>query len=299
MGKKSIPIMLYYFSIAALTTYLTWPFLWDSPACHFFESLRAIQAFPFENTVKFMGNMYSPASLPWFYVPALILFQLTEPVILLFGIGFAVSIRNFIKRLAGNKALLILYSWFIIPIGMFIFLHSNAYDNFRQFFFLLPPMFILAGMTLEAMYRRVNQTAISLVLAALFILPGIFSILSLHPYEYIYYNCFVGGARGAAAGFETDYWLTSYREATFYLNTNAPANAKILVFGNTFNVDHNARKDIRIFGFDSENAIQGDYDYALISTRYNAHLAILPDAEVVYEARKNGVLLCVIKKLLN
>ncbi len=289
--------MIAYFSIASLTTFLAWPFLWDSPTYHFLEAFQVMTVFPFEGVVRFMGGYYSPAALPWTFIPVLMLIQFTEPVILLFLPGFVSSIWSLVRHFSDNKKLIILIAWFAVPFGVFLLLHSNVYDNFRQFFFILPPIFVLAGVTLDQIYRRIRRRDVNLAITIALLIPGILGIVSLHPYEYIYYNSFVGGIRGAAANFETDYWLTSYREATVYLNANIPANAKILVFGNTFNVDHNARKDLRIFGFDSENAIQGDYDYVLISTRYNAHLTILPDAEVIYEVRKNGVLLCVIKKL--
>jgi hypothetical protein len=297
VGKKSIPNMIYYFSIAALTTYLTWPFLWDSPTYRFIEVFGVMKNFPFEGAVKFMGNNYAPGNLPWMYLPTLIAIQITEPVIILFVIGLISSIWGFVKNPNDNKKLLIIYSWFMIPVGLFIILHSSAYDNFRQFFFILPPIFILSGIALDLVCRRINHGVVNLVLLVSLAIPGIMGISSLHPYEYIYYNSFVGGTRGAAENFETDYWLTSYREATFYLNANAPIGAKILVLGASYNVDHNARKDLRIYGFDSENAIQEAYDYAVISTRYNSHITILSNAEIVYEVRKNGVLLAVVKKL--
>jgi hypothetical protein len=57
------------------------------------------------------------------------------------------------------------------------------------------------------------------------LLPSVFGIVSLHPYEYIYYNSFVGGVSGAEGRFETDYWAISFREAAEYVNENASPNA--------------------------------------------------------------------------
>lgn len=43
-------------------------------------------------------------------------------------------------------------------------------------------------------------------------------IIRLHPYQYVYYNVFTGGPRGAAKRFTAmDYWGSSYREATAWL----------------------------------------------------------------------------------
>jgi len=35
----------------------------------------------------------------------------------------------------------------------------------------------------------------------------------LHPDEYVYYNAFIGGTRGAQGLFKLDYWANSYAEA--------------------------------------------------------------------------------------
>jgi hypothetical protein len=253
--------------------------------------------FPFEGAVKFMGNTYAPGNLPWMYIPTLITVQLTEPVILLFILGFIGFLWGFIKKPGSNNSILIIYSWFIIPIGLLIIFRSSAYDNFRQFFFILPPIFILAGMALDKILRLINNSSANLILVVTILLPGVFGVFSLHPYEYIYYNSFAGGLSRASENFETDYWLTSYREAASYLNAHAPLNAQILVWGARYNVEHNVRKDIQVYGFSSEDQIHDTYDYVVISTRFGMNQVIFPNAKTVFEVRKNGVLLAVVKKL--
>ena len=47
----------------------------------------------------------------------------------------------------------------------------------------------------------------------------------LHPYQYIYYNSFVGGVHGAFHNYELDYWGTSYYEAAEYVNQVASPGA--------------------------------------------------------------------------
>lgn len=295
-GRKSIPIIIYYFSIAAIITFLTWPFLWDKPTYHFIESFQVMQNFPFTGEVRFMGDNHAPSNLPWTYIPTIVSIQITEPVIILGVIGFVISIWKSIKNAGEGRKNLVLYSWLLVPIGLKIIFNSGAYDNFRQFLFILPPIFILAGMALEIIYKRVNHKLIGIALAILILAPGLIGIISLHPYQYIYYNSFVGGLRGAAGNFETDYWLTSYREAAGYLNENAPIGARILAWGAGYNVGHNARKDLYVWDFSSDD-LEETYDYAVITTRFNSHLSLFPNAETVYEVRKDGVLLSVVKKL--
>ena len=62
-------------------------------------------------------------------------------------------------------------------------------------------------------------------------MPGWLASFHLHPYQYIYYNSFIGGPQGAFRRYETDYWMTSFREATAYVNSVAPENARLIVWG--------------------------------------------------------------------
>lgn len=205
-GKNSFLILIYYFSLAAFTCYLTWPFLWDSPAYNFFEAFQVMRDFPFTAAVRFMGDNISPLNLPWYYIPFLITIQITEPAMLLAWVGFIFLIFKIWKHdLYGNFVLLV---WFILPVGLQIFLSSNAYDNFRQFLFVLPPMFVLAGMGLENLLSMMKHRTIRGLLYVICILPGLIGLATLHPVQYIYYNGFVGGVSGAESNFELDYWLT-------------------------------------------------------------------------------------------
>jgi hypothetical protein len=56
----------------------------------------------------------------------------------------------------------------------------------------------------------------------LLLLPGLAGIIHLHPYEYAYYNLFSGGVGGAYRQYETEYWLTCYKEAVEWTRANAP-----------------------------------------------------------------------------
>ena len=67
----------------------------------------------------------------------------------------------------------------------------------------------------------------------LIVLPGILGIISLHPYQYTYYNSFVGGTKGAFRRYETDYWLTCYKEVFDQLNKR-DENTKIIVHRNKY-----------------------------------------------------------------
>ena len=61
--------------------------------------------------------------------------------------------------------------------------------------------------------KRFQKTWINIVLIAILLAPGIYGIIQLHPYEYTYYNSLVGGTSGVFRHYETDYWLTCYKQA--------------------------------------------------------------------------------------
>ena len=54
----------------------------------------------------------------------------------------------------------------------------------------------------------------------------ILSMVQLHPYQYTYLNSLAGGMPAGATRYETDYWLTSYREATPAMLEHARAHAE-------------------------------------------------------------------------
>ena len=117
----------------------------------------------------------------------------------------------------------------------------------------------------------------------------------LHPYEYIYYNRFVGGEQGAFRRFEMDYWGTSYREAAEYLNDVAAANANVWVEGPTHLLQVYVRPDLKIYStYEVERA--DHYDYVVALTRSNLDLQSYPAAPMVHTVEREGAVLTVIKK---
>jgi hypothetical protein len=165
------------------------------------------------------------------------------------------------------------------------------YDNFRQAFFILPMVFVLAGVAFDQIRRPLIQGLAILLLIA----PGIVSIIKLHPYEYAYYNSFVGGVGGAFRKFELDYWGTSYRQIALELNRIAPSNSTVWVEGPTHLLDTYTRPDLHIYStYEAERA--DHYDYVIALSRLQADLLVYPDAPVIFSVTRDGAVLAVIKR---
>lgn len=282
-----------YVFIAILTAYLTWPYLWKSPVLNFFKSLKVMSKFPFDAKILYWGKLYLPEQLPHSYFPSLLTLQLTEPLLVLILIGVVAMIAS--RKI---EPILLFLGWFLLPTFMIITSGSVIYDNGRQLYFLLPPVFFASGFALDWIFKYITQAKFKAVFLVLVILPGIFSAVRLHPYEYAYYNSFIGGTDGAYRRHETDYWGTSLKEAMEFVNSVAPSRARVLVISGSDEVArHYARPDLQVVTEEDDPTPQEKYNYVLILTRKNQNETRCKKSNVVYSVGRGNAVFTFIKKL--
>ncbi|HEX6035748.1 MAG TPA: hypothetical protein VFY83_15005, partial [Anaerolineales bacterium] len=291
-GWKAWFLLTVYALVAIITMYLTWPYLWPDPIGHFLETVQIMSQHPWPGSVLFNGATYPANDLPASYVPLLLAIQLTEPVWLLFFIGLIVAIFGFISKREKQRELLALtLVWFILPLVTFVILRPTLYDNFRQTFFILPPVFFMAGLAFDQIRRPMHQAA----LIALIVLPGFIASVRLHPYEYVYYNQFLGGVEAAVDRFELEYWATSYREAAREANVLAPPNANVWVDGPAHLFNRFARSDFHIYSPQEEERAD-HYDIVVTLARYDLEKTSFPEAPIVYQITREGAVFAIIRK---
>jgi hypothetical protein len=229
LRKKAFAPLMAYSGVSLLVAYAFWPFLWSSPIDHFLETLRVVANFPWPGQVRFEGSDYLATDLPWYYLPKLIGIQLTLPLLILAVAGMALLIRSiWLRRLNWGLASVPLL-WFLAPLAGVLIAHPSMYDNFRQFLFIMPPLFLFAALAIEAVLGWIKSGLGRGAMVGLILLPGIVAGIWLHPFEYIYYNALVGWTGQVDRTYETDYWFTSLCEAGRYLSAVAPAGAKVAV----------------------------------------------------------------------
>jgi len=300
-SKRMLGTLLSYFAIAAMVGYLTWPFLWGSPLKSLWQSLRVMSAFPFRSQVLFEGSTIRAPELPPIFLPKMIAIQLTGAALLLCAAGIVIAVWGILHHRRGQP-LALLMVWFLIPLGGIILMGSTVYDGFRQVFFLIPPMFIVAGLALDWIFSRLASAALRVLVLILLVAPGIYSIITLHPYEYIYYNGFVGGVRGAFRQFELDYWGVSYREAALFVNQIAPRGAGVLVYGPSHVYKPYSRADIKVYDAGASESgdlnNRGVYEFAVIYDRNNLDLFACKGAEPLMTIERAGAVLAVVKRIL-
>lgn len=294
LRQKSIPVIVAYLICATIAMFITWPYLWPSPIDHWMDSLVLMVDFPWPGRVLFNGQFYDAEKLPISYLPTLINIQLTESLIILIYLGLALLVYFLLRKHIKLDFFLVVLMGALLPLLSLILSRATMYDNFRQILFIFPALILLSGYALDLIFSILKPVALRLVLLILLAFPGIYAIVRLHPYQYVYYNSFAGGSRGALRRFELDYWATSYHEAALWLNKNAAVDAKIGGDGPTYLVDMYLRLDLQL---DEKNNSSEQYDYFISTSRYNQDLTSYPDAKVIYSIERDGAVLAVIKQL--
>ena len=156
------PARFYWFIpyglIALATLFATWPFLWQAPIQNLLGILQFFSDNPTELRLLFLGEIYTADHLPLRYLPTLLAITLTEPVWPLAIAGFFVSIRRWQLKTIEWKTLLPTLLWFIVPIAYVFIRRPAMYDGFRHSLYILPPVFVLAGIALDAIFGRVSTS---------------------------------------------------------------------------------------------------------------------------------------------
>lgn len=290
---KNLIVLVPYWGLGYLATYALWPALWVHPVGHIVETLEVMFQFPLHR-VRYLSNVYLSNNLPWHFFPLLLLLQLTEPLVVLTLFGLLLMVLTFVGKSRSQKIfLVIVIVWFFIPfVGNVLMLLSN-YNSFRHYLFAIPPLFIFAGVAYEWLLRIFRGGSGKALLTAVILLPGVASIVNLHPYEYIYFNNFIGGVDNAQGVFELDYWCTSYKEVMEYVNREAQLNARVAVWGPVGVARTFARPDLIVM---SEEDIGSGPDYAIACDDSLYYDNYYRGYDIQYEVHKAGAVLGRIKK---
>ena len=300
----AIPVLIkslaIYAILAILIALIAWPYLWTNPIQKFIEVFGFMSDNPTQLKVLFNGQLYQADELPRRYLPVLLGLTLTEPVWFLFIVGLVTAFWKEIKKNSFTDSLPLITSyfllllWFFIPFAYVILRKPPMYDGYRHFLFMLPPIFIFAGFAFEKIFELIKPRWAVGALTALLLAPGIFGFIQLHPYEYTYYNSFAGGTSGAFRTYETDYWLTCYKEAVEQFNE---PNAQLFVKREPYIAEYYANESVAIRDYRAEFGKIQSGDFVLVNTRANEDIQTFKDAPVVLQIRRGNAVFCEIKQI--
>jgi hypothetical protein len=166
-------------------------------------------------------------------------------------------------------------------------------------------VFVTCGLGMDAIFtwmgnwkdRIQSQKWLRAVVVLFLLSPGIISVVSLHPYEYAYYNSLIGGTNGAFRTYETDYWLTCYKEAVERFNGFATRPASLFVHREAYIAAAYAANGINVLEERGNLSAIRPGDYILVNTRSNEDRKTFHDAPNVLTVGRDGATFCVIKKI--
>lgn len=276
--SRTLIDLLVVFVIGFLIHMLSVPYLAADPVGHFFELARMTVGHPWNNTLLFMGNTYSARQEPVAY--ALIWFLFTVPLIQipLFTIGLSQ-----VRKMRSIRLLAVVFGINLVILAV---TRPVLYDGIRHLMYLLPLFSVAAALGLVLLLRKGKKWVFVLLLGLIinfgFILH---SYVSLHPYEYLYFNELTGGTRGAYGKFDMDYWGASYREAALWLDKyvkDKPGNSSdVYACGTSFASAYYFSDKIKL----ADNP--GKADYAVCWDRFSENKQI--KGSLIFTVQKDGI----------
>lgn len=290
-------VLALYGFVALISVLPWWPYLHANPLWRPIEITMGLQNFFWDGLVLFNGEYLRPGTLPRSYLP--VWFAITTPVVILLMLAVGcvplvkicwVQAKGRLKDL-GNRELILglLVLAFAFPLLYVALTKPKIYDGLRQFLFILPPAAILAALSLEWLLAQIAKPGLrkALLVGSLGVTAAgsTLSYLSLHPYEYIYFNETIGGLPGAFMRFETEYYGLSYRE----MMEELIANGERVPWDRPTRVSNNGAQ------WHIEPFMTSDYkyvpytepsDYFLTYTRKNV---VPPQGEIVGFVEREGV----------
>lgn len=217
--------------LVALVAYVFfWPWMWLDPLERIYTHLHLY--------LSVVGA--GPAHFQW---DRLYLFVSVQPPgLLLFAlVGISVASFDFVRGRRREQTVLLLL-WLALPVLRVAMPRALDYDGVRHHLEHAIPLGIFTAIGFAACWRWLRQIAATHLpqpagtITALFLLSALpawwaYRLIEFHPHQILYFNFLAGGTRGAAERWEdvTDYWGSSYRQGSEWLERNAEPGALISV----------------------------------------------------------------------
>ena len=296
-GRHSLGGIVIYTLLDVLGLYIAWPYLWFSPLSRFIDVLQHMSHNPKVLPVLFNGVVTPSDKLPVTYLPVMLGITLTWPVWPLFIAGFWAYWSRIKSRSVDWRSLTPIALWFLVLFVYVVILHPPMYDGYRHFLFILPPVFILGGLSIQAIWERLRKPWSFALTLFVLVVPGVIGLVRLHPYEYTYYNLLVGETGGAYRRFETDFWLTCYKELMAQVDEKVSPGRTLFVHRQPSIAQEYASPGIIIERYDPEDDRTFPGSLLLLVTRANSDLSIHPDAPEILNVGQEGAKFCLVKEI--
>ena len=292
------------FAIAWIIMVSLWPWAHENVLLNPLRAVSVAASFIQSYPLLFEGKVFPSDDLPGYYLIKY-LWITTPPAVIFFALVGTILcgkkiMQNFQDRSMIACSLTLL--WFSFPVVYFFFRRPNVYDEIRHFLFILPALAVLAGIGAAALLRAARgrnlQRLLLPLLVIVFVMP-VKDLIDLHPYQMTYFNVFAGGMTEASREYETDYWVSSYKEAMQWVNQRRDSfggrKINVLVAANAYsfacaNYYRAPEVELRaVFTGGIQGRLPDPFDFYIATTRYGFDKNF-PETPVVHTiGRKGGV----------
>jgi Dolichyl-phosphate-mannose-protein mannosyltransferase len=294
---------------ALILGYLIMIVAWPWAARDVLNPIRAIFAFAhFHYPIRTLlsGEVYDMGDVPRLYVPTYLAIKL--PLAMLCGVALALLLSPFkppgtARHQPDHRRRETAFIAFtaIFPVLCQVIGHGPAFTGMRHFMFVIPPLAVLAGIgfdrTLGWLATRQREIATAALAAiTVWMSWSAADLVRLHPYQYMFYNPFVGGLEGALRRYEADYWVNIMNEAVdeledFIKRTNKDPHKTftVAVCGERLPFEKEANPPL-MYSDDWDRA-----DFFIAPTQMNCDRAML--GKTVATIERLGVVIGVVKDM--
>ena len=220
---------------AGATVYLLWPSLWADPSLAW-RGLRTFQEHFWLHKVQYFGTAYDAFDLPWHYIPFYMLAILPVPTLGFFFAGCFIAVTRLLRG-SDRITYILLLTWTFVPVLLSALPGLTRYDGYRQFFFTLPAVAIIAAVGLEyvaarlALYLRRGRCVVQPLIVCLSITWIAIDVATIFPYEGSYITPLARLPFNGDLGrlFELELWGATYKDGLAWINQNAAPSAVVCV----------------------------------------------------------------------
>lgn len=249
-----------------------WPFALQKPFSNVLLSLKQFTNFSIGLRTIFDGKQMMSNMLPWQYAPKYLMIGI--PLVSVLGF-WGYWIYALWKRQEFSLISYFLLFAAVFPVIWVIYKHSNLYGGIRHLLFVMPIMVVVAARFWDLMFdfgKKYLKGAVLVVFMLLLGLPVVHAVRN-HPNEYVYYNEFVGGVKGAYGDFETDYYFNSLKESCdwFKKHVELPKDKKTIIVTQLVDaVTYYFRRDTNVKVIYSRyyEKYSKNWDYAIFANSY-------------------------------
>jgi len=285
-----------------------WPYAHQSPILNPIKSLLTSSSFDVVYPVLYRGKIFMSDQLPWYYMIWFLIISTPVNIILLVVIGFFGGIAEQLRAWRSSRSLMIfgVQVWVFFPVLYFVAFTPNVYDGIRHVLFILPGLALLAGLGADYLFqwmRKYIRETLAAIVTITVLISGIGSLFMMHPYQMCYFNALAGESETLHNRYETDYWVSSYKEGAEWINQRQKETQRplrVLVAANSLSspcalryLDKRINAHV-IFEKTKDARLPDIFDYYLSTVRYGLHRNF-PEEAVAHVIQRNGVLLSVIK----